>query len=240
MKKLRFVFLIVFIFGFLLLLTSCTCDPSEHMWYIERCEQNTGYLNGVEATEIYNKSPMLEEPFGGMENGVVSIVFQKDGSVIFTPGTGEILNGKYTLKNNGMADTSFTVTLENGESFSGIAVNYYYGRDLKFEFRGMSYWFEEEYHTADLLYEEKMEQFKSWLRYDAENDRLNKGTIERVFDRYELKTEEGTVVALDDSVAIQCVSMDLENNLVNLDKILSGECFYVKTTTYDGKDKIEI
>ena len=66
MKKVRFMFLTLLSVTFILLLTSCRCDPAKHMWYVERFERNTLFANGVEAVEAYDGIPDIEDPFGDM------------------------------------------------------------------------------------------------------------------------------------------------------------------------------
>ena len=240
MKRIRLFFMIIFMFGITLIMTGCTCDPAAHMWNVISFEKNTVYLNGVEQMEVYNEA-YFSEPFGGMEEGIVSIVFKEDATVTFKPGTGELLTGTFTTKNNGMKDTTFSVILNNGESFSGTAVSYYYGVSLDFEFRGMSYEFEEVYESAESLHEKDLERLIVSLRNYVEKNELAKGEITFVDGNFILTINgEKLPRTLDKTVAVQCVRLDSDNKLTLLDGLEMGECFYVTDKSYGGMDRIVI
>ena len=234
---------VCFLFAILLLLLcGCNCDPAAHMWYVESFGKNTVYLNGVEQMERYTTGGLyFTKPFSGMEEGIVSIVFTESGAVTFQPGTGETLTGTFTTKNNGMQNTSFTVTLDNGETFSGIAESYYYGRSLEFNFRGNDYRFEEAFETAETLYKEKIQDFVIYLRRHVIEKALTPGVVTVSDGGYTLTMEgEEAPRALDQTIAVQCVRLDGENNMTLLDAIEPGECYCVTGQTYGGMDKIVI
>ena len=241
MKRIRMLLMIAFLIALVFVLAGCTCDPAAHMWEVISFSKNTVYLNGVEQVDQYGVVTFID-PFGGMEDGIVSIVFTEDGTVTFTPGTGETLTGTFTTKDNGMQDTSFTVTLDNGETFSGKAVSYYYGRSLEFAFRGNAYRFEEAYETAETLYEKTIQNQIRWIRYAVfDKGLLTIGEITADAGRYTLTIEgEKTPRVLDQTVAVQCVRLDAENNLTMLDAIELGECYCAIGQTYSGMDKIVI
>lgn len=223
----------------MLLLCGCTCDPAAHMWEVTYFARNTVFLSGVEQVDSYG-GPSLIDPFGGMEEGVVSIVFTEDGTVTFAPGTGEALTGTFTTKDNGMQNTSFTVTLDNGEAFSGIAESYYYGRSLEFNFRGNDYRFEEAYKTAEVLYEEAI-QDNIWRIRNNRGERLAAGEVTVVDGGYGLTMEdEQPPRRLDQTVAVQCVRLDAENNLTMLSAIELGPCYYATGKLSGGMEKIVI
>ena len=234
MKRIRMLLMITFLIALVFVLAGCTCDPAAHMWEVISFGKNSVYLNGVEQVDYYSGA-YLHEPFGGMEDGIVSIMFTENGTVTFNPGTGETLTGTFTTKDNGMQNTSFTVTLDNGESFSGIAESYYYGRSLEFEFR------ENAYETAEALYEKTIQNQIRRIRHAVAAKELITGEVTASDGRYTLTMEgEKTSRVLDQTVAVQCVRLDAENNLTMLDAIEPGECYCATGQTYSGMDKIVI
>ena len=240
MKKLRILLLSLLSVVFMLLLTGCRCNPSEHEWYVERFKINTVFANGVEQTMAYDGIPDIDDPFGGMENGIVDIRFSKDGKVTFRPGTGEVLTGTYTLKHNGFKNTNFIVTLDNGETFSGEAVAYYYSTDLTFAFRDMPYCFEKAYRDAEEIYQEHMSYMPDHIRRHVNSGYLKRSTVSYNDGVYSLTEKSGETILLDDTATVTCVRLDEENTMTILDCIEEGRCFSRTEKSESGKSDVVI
>ena len=138
MKKLKIFALAMLIFACLLFLCSCNCDPSDYDWHIVSVHHDVTYLNGqtlrtTTYSTVYSLHPV------GISSEDVNITFSKDGGVEFRPYNSGVIRGTYTLKHNGLKNTSFTVVFENGETIDdGYAESYFYGRDVRFSFREVS------------------------------------------------------------------------------------------------------
>ena len=240
MRKIRLLLLTILSLTFMLLLTSCRCNPSEHKWYVERFEMNTVYANGVEQVEVYDGIPDIDDPFGGMENGVVDIQFFDDKKVTFKPGTGEVLMGTYTLKHNGIMDTDFTVTLDNGETFSGNSGSFLYETILSFSFRDMAYGFKEAYRDAEEIYQEEMSSMPDHIRRHVDSGYLKRSTVSYNDGVYSLTEKNGDTVLLDDTATVKCVRLDEEDKMTVLGSIEEGRCFSRTEKSESGKNNVLI
>ena len=239
MKKIRLLLLLLLSFAFILILTGCRCEPSKHQWYIKRFQINTVYANGVEQVETYDGIPDIDDPFGGMENGIVDIQFSEDGKVTFKPGTGEVLTGTYTLKHNGFKNTNFTVTLDNGEKFSGTVDAYYYATDLTFVFRDMQYCFEKAYRDAEEIYQEDMSYMPDHILRHVDSGYVKRSTVLFIDGEYSLTVENGDTVILDDNTTVKCVRLD-EDTMTVLNSIKEGKCFSRIESRESGKNNVLI
>lgn len=240
MKKIRFLILSIFFFAVVFSLTGCRCYPAEHKWNVTYFEKNTTYANGVEQLEICYGIPYVDQPFGGMENGVVDIQFFEDGGLTFKPGTGETLTGTYALKHKGLSYTNITVVLDNGETFCGKGSSYYYGESLELVFRGMQYRFDREYRDAEEIYQEHMAQMPNTIRRHCEDEYLKRSTVVCNDGVYSLMYGDGDILLLDGNVAVKCVNLDKENVMTAQDSIKVGECFSVVETVKNARDKVLI
>ena len=240
LKKIKLLLLLLLSFAFMLILTGCRCNPSEHQWYIEYFEINTVYANGVEQVEAYDGNPDINDPFGGMENGVVDIQFSEDGKVTFKPGTGEVLTGTFTLKHNGFKNTDFTVTLDNGEMFSGNSGTYYYSTNLAFTFRDMQYSFKKSYRNAEEIYQEDMSYMPDHIRRHVNSGSLKRATVSYTDGVYSLSEKNGDTVILDDNTTVKCVRLDEDDKMTALNSIEEGKCFSRIESNTSGKTNILI
>lgn len=238
MKKLKALLLTLLSIVFILVLTGCRCNPSEHKWYVERFEISTLYANDVVEVELHDGAPDINDPFGGMENGIVDISFSKDGKLTFKPGTGEVLTGTYTLKHNGLADTDFTVTLDNGETFSGTSAKTIYDAYLTFSFRGMQYAFDVAYRDAEEIYQEYISHMPDHIRRHVDSGYLKRATVSYNDGVYYLAEKGGDTLLLDDKVTVKCIRLNEEDTMGVLDSIEEGRCFSRIQKNKDGKSYI--
>ena len=89
----------------------------------------------------------------------MSMSFFEDGTVQFEPQGQEMLSGTYTYRQVGQKYTEFTVTLNNGESFSGTCNSYYYDGDLEFTYREKRYHFTRNRNEDPDMYERYIQWF---------------------------------------------------------------------------------
>lgn len=236
--KTRKLFLIVLLCLCVGLLAGCRCEPSGENWYIQNFHREETFVNGVTHTVIYSGVPSAWDPYGGMEEHFISIDFENDGTVVFCPGTGETLTGTYTFSHSGISSTDFTVTLENGEQFTGNAQAFYYGSTMSFVFREQTYVFKNSGGAAKEYYDNSLRTLTESIRYWAENQRgdipLKSCSLSSRNGKWILTPEDETqAFFLDDTVAVRVFRLDGENVIHALDQITEGECFYV-TETSDG------
>lgn len=211
------------------LLAGCRCKPHQERWYVQRFQAYETFANGVTHLVTYSGVPSVRDPFSGMREHFVTIAFADDGTVLFQPGTGEVLTGTYTYDHNGLSDTGFTVMLDNGESFSGTAQSHYYGSFLDFDFRGRNYEFKNTKGDAEALFAQYLQELADSIRYWSSNYQgdipVHSGVVTLEKGQYWLHVEGGKYpTKLDDSVAVRCLLLDADNQLHKLDAIREGEC----------------
>lgn len=229
MKNVKIAVLLTVIFSCMLLLCSCTCDPSQYEWYIVSVHHDLTYVNG-QTIRTTTYSGVHDTHPVGISSEDVNIKFYEDGRVEFKPYGSEILSGNYTLKHNGMKNTYFTVTFENGGRIDdGYAESYYYGNVVRFSFRGVGYEFSAD--SGDALTKEELREHTRWLIED----------VREVDDRYFYHgtvtlTENGGTLSSDkldnaidlfaQGIKVTSVHITDNNELVILDELREGECVF--------------
>lgn len=219
------------------LLSGCRCKPEKLTWYATGFKKTESFANGTTFTVSHTGIPSSRDPYGGMDSGFVGISFSEDGTVVFQPGTGEVLTGTYT-SDVGRRSTKIAVTLSDGESFTATARSNAYGSSLALTFRGSDYLFEDIRTDPQVYYQNNLKQLCDTIRYWAENPGgeipVNACNIFTHGNYYVLESEIlDDVVLLDDSVAVRCFRMDENNQLYPMDTIVEGTCFF-DGETFDG------
>ena len=229
MKSVKIGALLTIVLACMLLLCSCTCDPAQNEWYIVSVHHDLTYVNGqtIRTTTyrgVHNTQPV------GISSDDVNIKFYEDGRVEFKPYGSEILTGDYILKHNGMKNSYFTVTFESGERIDdGYAESYYYGKVVRFSFRGVGYEFSAD--SDDALTDEELRERTQWLIEDvreADDRYFYRGTV--------TLTENGGILSSDklernidlfaDGIKVTAVHITDNNELVILDELREGECVF--------------
>ncbi len=237
MKRIKYLLLLSTVFIFLLLLCSCSCYPAEFSWGIYGIHHDVTYVNG-QTIRTFTTSNVYEAQPVGISSDDTHIKFYEDGRVEFKPIDSDVLCGTYILKHNGLQDTNFTVTFENGEKIEdGYAVAYLYGNDMCFSFRGVSYEFNggHDTHTA-----EELDRRTEWLIEDARRvgNYLYRGTVTLEDGGGKLSYED-----LDEDIdlfaegrRVTVVHISVDNELTLLDELRDGECVfaYASATAVDG------
>ena len=213
----------------LLFLCSCTCDPAAHNWYIVGIYHDVTYANGQTIRTLTTSNVYTHQPVG-ISSDDVNIRFYEDGRVEFKPYNSGMLYGTYTLKHNGIQDTSFTVVFDNGERIDdGYAVSYLYGKDVGFTFRGVFYDFD--YTSRDTrTAEELREETRGFVEYIRRNiSYFNEGVVTLDADGGTLSSEEldEDIDLFAEGYAVTAVHITDNNELVILDELRDGECVFV-------------
>ncbi len=228
MRKLKVIGLLTVVFACLIFLCSCTCDPSEYKWYIVSVHHDVTFANGqtlrtTTSSNVYSLQPV------GISSEDVNIAFFKDGSVEFKPYNSGVIRGSYTLRHNGMKNTYFTVTFENGEAIDdGYAESYYYGRDVRFSFRGVSYEFSDD--SRDTYTEEMLRSDTEWLIDKIRNygSFLDSGVVTLEDGGARLSSDEldEDIDLFAEGIAVTSVHITDNNELLILDELREGECVF--------------
>ena len=233
MKKYKLYLLLLFLFLCLFMLCSCRCNPAEYQWYLSGLTEDVTFSNGITEKVSISGSVDIYQPYAVDYAERCRVEFRDDGSFL-GDFNGEELSGTYTYKHNGFANTSFTVNLENGESFFGASVSFYGGRELWFEFRGTSYEFTDRFGAS--VTKEDAEQHTEYLIEDLRD--LEAGRPNGRFDNYLgeitlsgddfILTSAGEEYNLSSGEnLVWCSLLDEENTLSHLKKIELGECYFV-------------
>ena len=231
MKNFKLLILLFSLLLCIFALSSCRCEPSTSEWYLYEITEKLTFSNGAEATLAFNGHVGLTQPWG--ERGVAErceIEFSEGGGFKMSL-DGEELLGSYTYRHNGFNDTSFTVTLNSGESFSGEAVSYIYGNKLEFEFRGAKYNFSERsddsYTAEESADDEKwmIKQLREQIEGSEEHNHYSLAPASVTFDgkKYVLNNIHDLS---DKEKLVWCAFLDKENVLTNPAPIMEGECYF--------------
>ena len=212
----------------LLVLTSCRCNPGDYEWELCSITEEIAFSNGMKKEMSYNGYLGINQPWGSRGYAERCVVeFLPDGEFKMSL-DGEQLSGHYTYRHNGYTNTSFTVYLDTGESFTGVSASGYGFRRLSFEFRGVLYEFGERDDDSYTLEEQKRLEAEmiEYLR-DAAPQKyyyLNKGKVDEAI----LTCDNGNIINLmSGEVYPWCVYLDKEDTLSHLNYIPEGDCCYV-------------
>ncbi len=232
--------LLMLIFICVLILCSCSINPYAFQWKLFGIYHDVTYVNGQTVTTWTSTGAYEHQP-NGIHDGMVSIKFYEDGTVDFKPYGSEMLHGTYTLKHNGMKDTSFTVVFDNGERIeNGYAVGYYYNDELNFDFRGIRYKFSTDSRgCTEEEYEQERANLADWIRRGGMY--LRNGEVKLNENDAELCAEslENNIDLYGENCALTLIQITAENELVTLDGIKEGECVFYEffdTKQPHGKD----
>lgn len=246
MRRYKALILLIFLSLCILLLTSCRCEPSTVEWHLLEVTEDLAFANGVTAEMTFNGYYGLTSPFGEYASVErCQVEFSKDGGFKMSL-DGEELSGTYTYRHNGFSDTSFTVTLDTGESFSGTSVSYYGGDSLEFEFRGVKYEFGE--RSDDSYTKEEQRDDEEWLVRQlrdhiegsggANNYSVNPAEIIPSGEGYVLLYDGQEYDLFSDETLVWCMSLDKENGLTNNAHLRAGDCYFrlTENTYIRGED----
>lgn len=220
----------------MLLLCSCTCDPSRYKWSICSIYHDVLYANGQTVRSSTTANVYQSQPFG-ISSDDISIEFLEDGSVRFKPYDSGVIYGSYKLKHNGIQDTSFTVTFENGETIDdGHAVSFYGGAEVDFSFRGIDYRFSD--RADDSSTRQELQMQTEWLiklLRKTDDFYLTEGQVilENGGGRLVSNYLDSDVDLYAEGYPVTAVHLTNNNELVLLDSLREGECLFTKY--YDSR-----
>ena len=238
MRRYKTLDLVAVVFISLLLLCSCTCDPSQYEWGIVEIGHDVKSLNGQTIRTTTTSSVYSLQPVG-ISSDDINITFFDDGRVEFKPYDSDVLYGTYTLDHNGIQDTSFTVAFENGERIEdGYAVSYYGGRDIFFSFRGVNYEFGDTSHYTRT--DEEIHEDTQWLIKEIREvgNYFYRGTVTLDGEGGKLSSEdlEEDIDLFAEGRLVTAVHISDNNELTVINELRDGECvFAYNNSKYDSQ-----
>lgn len=238
MKSLKALGFVTVILVCILLLCSCTCDPSQYQWDIGAIRYYVKSANGQTLRTTTTSSVFSLQPVG-ISSDDINITFFEDGRVEFKPYKSTVLYGTYTFDHNGMKDTSFTVEFENGERIEdGYAVSYYGGRDIFFSFRGVNYEFGDTSHYTRT--DEEIHEDTQWLIKEIREvgNYFYRGTVTLDGEGGKLSSEdlEEDIDLFAEGRLVTAVHISDNNELTVINELRDGECvFAYNNSKYDSQ-----
>ena len=208
---------------------SCSINPHAFNWNLFGIYHEVTYVNG-QTVLTWTSTGAYEHQPNGIHDEMVYIRFYEDGTVDFKPYDSEMLHGTYTLKHNGIKDTSFTVFFDGGEKIeNGLAVGGYFDDSLYFKFRGITYEFST--RASDGCTKEEYEQQRAdipeWIRRGGVS--LREGEVVLGEGEAVLRSEsfdDGAIDLLAENCALTVMQITAENELLELDEIKEGKCVF--------------
>ena len=232
MKKIRLL-LIIGLLAFTTTLTSCNIVPHQFSWTINFVSKDITYVNGnTLRTEIGHG--FFYWNINGIYSEMTYIDFEEDSSLIFKPLDQNELKGTYKCKNNGIENTTIFITFENGEKIEALGAGGYFRDSLTFEYKGIKYEFVS-YGDVDGEYVDR-ERYNEQLKYFGEEVRgweesyrphnIKKANVIITKDCIKLVDDSKEIDLLAENIGVNSVKINVDNEVIILDNIEEGECYY--------------
>lgn len=216
MKRILFFVSLLFI----LFLTGCTCNPSNHSWNLVCYNKEVEFINGVTRKVSFDGAD-YSFPFALASHDETNIRLSDDGTVSFSTCDGELLEGTYTCKNIGLKHTSITLTFNNEQSVNGYCSNDPMDfPHLEFTFRDVRYVFEQRGTTINFA---SQDYIIKELRHPI-NNKFHSASITKSGDNYIVSFDNESLIITAET-AVCAMRLDENNNLTQLSEISEGECF---------------
>ena len=233
MKKLRFILIFILLF-LTTVLTSCTIVPHKFSWTINYVTKDITYVNGnTLKTEIGHG--FFYWNINGIYSEMTYIDFDEDSSLIFKPLDQNELKGTYKCKNNGIENTTIFITLENGDKIEALGAGGYSNDSLTFDYKGVNYEFVSHENDVDgeyvdqELYNEQVKYFGEEVRGWEEDYRprnIKKANVIITEDCIKLVSDSEEFDLLAENIGVNTVEINADNEVIILDSIEEGECYY--------------
>lgn len=233
MKKLRFILIFLLLF-LTTILTSCTIVPHKFSWTINHVYKDITYVNGnTIRTKIGNGRYYWD--INGIHSEMTYIDFEEDSSLIFKPLDQNELKGTYKCKNNGIKNTTILLTLENGDKIEALGAGGYLSDSLTFDYKGVNYEFVSHENDVDgeyvdqELYNEQVKYFGEEVRGWEEEYRphnIKKANVIINEDCIKLVSDSEEFDLLAENIGVNTVKINVDNEVIILDGIEEGECYY--------------
>lgn len=241
MKKFKLIFLLILLTLLTIMLTSCPIVPHAFGWDISTVYCDVTYINGNTIKTSVGQGVGCFDLIG-IHNEITYIDFFEDGTLIFKPLGAEEINGTYKCKNNGIEYTTIYITLENGDNIEALGVGGYFEDILRFEYKDVEYEFSADLRDVDIC--EDKEEFNEQLRELAKELRYYEKNAQRYgfFNPCTVVLDENggaTLISEDEetdlyteNLRIVAVRVTDNNEVVYLDAIEEGECYFYSQLTY--------
>jgi len=247
MKKLRIIsiFLLILIISSL---TACSIVPYRFQWAISSVECDVTYSNGnTFKTSLSGQSINLFN-LTVIHSETTYIKFFEDGTLVFKPIYSEEMKGSYKCKNNGIENTTIYITLENGDNIEALGVGSFYEDIVRFEYNNIEYEFSADNYDICESQEEFNKQLKllaEELRYYEENSKYYSfltPCIIKLNESSEAKliSDDGEIDLYAENLGVIAIRVTDNNEIVYLDSIKAGECYYYGNFHEDANSIINI
>lgn len=227
MKKIRMLFSLCFLIILIPMLTSCSVKPHLYKWDVEYIQANITYLNG-NTTESTIYKGINPHNLYGISSEECKIEFYEDKTMMFKPYKEETLTGTYKCKDT-FSDTTIYIDLSNNEKIEAYAKSYYFGTELMFTYKDVSYLFafdetnhvsEEEYINQYNYLGAELRDWQEYRPYNVESCYVFCSSDKSIL------TYEGKVINLfDDNVYVDALRVDENNQVTFLNKLEQGNCY---------------
>lgn len=239
-KKLLLVVLLAL---FCVMLSACRCAPCEVLWRISEATFEKTFINGQTVKVTRYNYGHYSQP-DGLYDGNAYIRFEENGTVVFRPLKGELLQGTYTYSHNGYQNTHFQIEFSDGSGVTdGECGSYYGSSELKFTYQGVSYGFTDHAFTDEEDHQVHMDQIAYDLRNDFCTERFHLTATTKGEDgRWQMgevipEGEDAPIDIYAEGFTLEAVHITEDDEVILLDDLMEGECFCVVLRDYNSYDK---
>ena len=209
----------------LVVMTGCRLAPFKEEWHFFSYKEDMTFINGVKFNMGFSDASHAY-PFAGIENQNIGISFTKDGNVEFTPKDGKTLYGTYTYENQGLSYTSFTITLDNGDTIEGSSMKTAKEKKLALTYEGTIYNFTTESQRSGITMDDIIERI-----LDGELDSLHEAEVIISGEECGVQFSEMLHYPIKEGTAVFAVRINSDGTYEILDKVYEGKVL----STYNNK-----
>ncbi len=217
MKIARIGLLLILTTLALTVMTGCRCTPYKEDWHFYSYKKDMVFMNGVTKNLGFSDASNAY-PFAGAENPNIGISFSKDGKVVFTTNEGETLYGTYTYSHTSINYTSFTITLENGETIEGNSYRGLGKKRLALTYKDVIYNFTDEEKSRFISIDEVVASIKAGNR-----DKLNVATVIKDENGFSVKYSDLIYYPVGAETAVFAITIHADGTYTVLDELYEGE-----------------
>ncbi len=223
---------------FCITLSACRCVPHEVLWRISEATFEKTFINGQTVKVTRQNHGHYSQP-DSLYDGNAYIRFEENGTVVFRPLNGELLQGTYTYSHNGYQNTGFQITFSDGSRVTdGVAGAYYGSSKLKFTYQGVSYVFTDHAFTTEEDHQVELDQ----IAYDLRNVDFTRGFLSATTTcgndgKWQLAGEEISMNLYAEGFTLEAVQITETDEVIFLSDLKEGDCFVVLLYDYTVQPK---
>jgi hypothetical protein len=217
MKIARIALLLILLTLALTVMSGCRCTPYKPTWYFYSYKADMEFMNGVTKNLGFSDASNAY-PFAGAGNSQIGISFSKDGKVEFTTLEGETLHGTYTYAHTSINFTSFTITLENGETIEGNSYRGIGKKRLALTYKDVIYNFTNEEKSQFITMDDIIASIKAGNR-----EKLNMATVIKTENGFSVKYSDLISYPIAEETAVFAITIHADGTYTVLDELYEGE-----------------